>query len=750
MMARKAEKVLAIVLAVSMCLSMLGVTAFAAEDAVEVDTAIGTVVGSQTIEEGAPVDNGDGTETVTVTVTVEASVSGEDGGDSVDYKEVSTDATTTTENGDFVRQEGSVSGMETATFEQTENVEEVSVTVVEDGEGQQEATGSAPGQAPTQTDNLEEVGGSDQEWSDLTTTSSTDRVVKAEADVGEIVEGSGEDYDGDKDIGLDPVNPDAIDGKKQVTGASHDVTDEELAKLLAGKDPALEGYEFIYVGHGEDSFYGAHWNLNDEFGGISLYSDGESTWRGWDYGCGTSQFQLVDPTDPDSLYTAYCADIDTGAKLGWWYKVQNLEDSAYYQNNDAEDHIRAVVLNGYWGTVGTEIDGSGREVPKTGSLAALKDTLNSAIDAGALTNMTKEDVAALTEGQALTATQMAVWKYGNPYEEITLGANTYDSKWKVNDAVEALGNEAITKELERINAVANYLMGLTMSAEEAGATTIINEKNFIEDLVLTVGSKAEGHPNNQNESRTDDAYDVDLSFSLMVTPSAVNDDLIVRVVGADGALVASARIAGTPQEGEGFGYAKTVTENGKTYYVLEDLTLIEGSNTRFDLRLEGAQYLEQGVYVYSSEERDGEHSQTFVGIAEGYREVDVSMSIDLSFNVEESTVTTERIWRNVWVEEGDSDWQSSGDALSDDPDDEGDEPDGNEPTGSGDPALVNVEDDPVPLGRGRSGGGDGLLEILDEEVPLAAVPTTGDPMVLWMALSALSGAGYLCIKRKKD
>lgn len=748
MMARKAEKVLAIVLAVSMCVSMLGVTAFAAEDAVEVDTAIGTVVGSQTIEEGAPVDNGDGTETVTVTVTVEASVSGEDGGDSVDYKEVSTDATTTTENGDFVRQEGSVSGMETATFEQTENVEEVSVTVVEDGEGQQEATGSAPGQAPTQTDNLEEVGGSDQEWSDLTTTSSTDRVVTAEADVGEIVEGSGEDYDGDKDIGLDPVNPDAIDGKKQVTGASHDVTDEELAKLLAGKDPALEGYEFIYVGHGEDSFYGAHWNLNDEFGGISLYSDGESTWRGWDYGCGTSQFQLVDPTDPDSLYTAYCADIDTGAKLGWWYKVQNLEDSAYYQNNDAEDHIRAVVLNGYWGTVGTEIDGSGREVPKTGSLAALKDTLNSAIDAGALTNMTKEDVAALTEGQALTATQMAVWKYGNPYEEITLGANTYDSKWKVNDAVEALGNEAITKELERINAVANYLMGLTMSAEEAGATTIINEKNFIEDLVLTVGSKAEGHPNNENESRTDDAYDVDLSFSLMVTPSAVNDDLIVRVVGADGALVASARIAGTPQEGEGFGYAKTVTENGKTYYVLEDLTLIEGSNTRFDLRLEGAQYLEQGVYVYSSEERDGEHSQTFVGIAEGYREVDVSMSIDLSFNVEESTVTTERIWRNVWVEEGDSDWQSSGDALSDDPGDEGDEPDGNEPTGSGDPALVNVEDDPVPLGR--SGGGDGLLEILDEEVPLAAVPTTGDPMVLWMALSALSGAGYLCIKRKKD
>ena len=35
----------------------------------------------------------------------------------------------------------------------------------------------------------------------------------------------------------------------------------------------------------------------------------------------------------------------------------------------------------------------------------------------------------------------------------------------------------------------------------------------------------------------------------------------------------------------------------------------------------------------------------------------------------------------------------------------------------------------------------GMEEIPEEEVPLAAVPKTGDASALWLALSALSGAG---------
>ena len=49
-------------------------------------------------------------------------------------------------------------------------------------------------------------------------------------------------------------------------------------------------------------------------------------------------------------------------------------------------------------------------------------------------------------------------------------------------------------------------------------------------------------------------------------------------------------------------------------------------------------------------------------------------------------------------------------------------------------------------------GGDGLVEILDEDVPLAAVPQTGDLSTLLLALSTFSGSGLalLGLNRKKD
>ena len=48
-----------------------------------------------------------------------------------------------------------------------------------------------------------------------------------------------------------------------------------------------------------------------------------------------------------------------------------------------------------------------------------------------------------------------------------------------------------------------------------------------------------------------------------------------------------------------------------------------------------------------------------------------------------------------------------------------------------------------------------LEEILEEEVPLASVPHTGDAVALWMALSALSGTGlagvtFLGRKKRED
>jgi len=394
---------------------------------------------------------------------------------------------------------------------------------------------------------------------------------------------------------LQAVNPQWSEEKQQVKAPAWNMTADAIAAAYGEKDPALAGYDYLYVGHGEDSLYGADWNLSEQVGG-------------WRYGTGTAQFQLTDPAKQGSVYTAYCADIDTTSKTGWWYKVENLEDAAYYARGDAADHIRAIALTGYWGTAAG-----------TGSLGAVKDALWAAIDGGTLTTMTKEDVAALTEGEALTATQMAIWKYGNPYEVITLGANTLDRgspHWDYCDEVlkaqYGMDDAAIDDALARIEAVAAYLMGLTMTAEEAGETTILRDGELVKEASLRVGQKVgEG------------LYRTDLSFTLQAPPQQ-GDDVTVQLLGADGAVLAQGRIAPAEEEG-------VLQPDSEGCYTLGGLTLKAGEEMACRFTLTGVQQLRRGVYVYTSEVREGVSSQTFVGLAEGAVQVNGQQALPLSF-----------------------------------------------------------------------------------------------------------------------
>jgi len=394
---------------------------------------------------------------------------------------------------------------------------------------------------------------------------------------------------------LQAVNPQWSEEKQQVKAPAWNMTADAIAAAYGEKDPALAGYDYLYVGHGEDSLYGADWNLSEQVGG-------------WRYGTGTAQFQLTDPAKQGSVYTAYCADIDTTSKTGWWYKVENLEDAAYYARGDAADHIRAIALTGYWGTAAG-----------TGSLGAVKDALWAAIDGGTLTTMTKEDVAALTEGEALTATQMAIWKYGNPYEVITLGANTLDRGspyWDYCDEVlreqYGMDDAAIDDALARIEAVAAYLMGLTMTAEEAGETTILRDGELVKEASLRVGQKVgEG------------LYRTDLSFTLQAPPQQ-GDDVTVQLLGADGAVLAQGRIAPAEEEG-------VLQPDSEGCYTLGGLTLKAGEEMACRFTLTGVQQLRRGVYVYTSEVREGVSSQTFVGLAEGAVQVNGQQALPLSF-----------------------------------------------------------------------------------------------------------------------
>lgn len=63
----------------------------------------------------------------------------------------------------------------------------------------------------------------------------------------------------------------------------------------------------------------------------------------------------------------------------------------------------------------------------------------------------------------------------------------------------------------------------------------------------------------------------------------------------------------------------------------------------------------------------------------------------------------------------------------------------NPPSGGGEDPTVEIPDEDVPL-----------VEIPDEEPPLADVPETGDPAMLYVALTALSGFGLAWMGKKKS
>ena len=117
------------------------------------------------------------------------------------------------------------------------------------------------------------------------------------------------------------------------------------------------------------------------------------------------------------------------------------------------------------------------------------------------------------------------------------------------------------------------------------------------------------------------------------------------------------------------------------------------------------------MYIYTA--KGGiNNSQSMVGMAQGVNTVDVTVGMTIKFDVDENNhVVAERHWHK------DSD-----------------------PTN--DP---REEDVPPPPVRYRMTRGVGQLEIIvDEEVPLAEPPQTGDISVLWFAMIVMSGLG-LCM-----
>jgi len=443
-------------------------------------------------------------------------------------------------------------------------------------------------------------------------------------------------------------------------------------------------------------------------------------------------FQLMD--EKGNAFLVYCIDYATHATPDYEYTMENIADANYYKGEGAAQHIQGIGLNGYWGSQ------SG-----IGSLQHVKDQLQAAYTAAKnagesfiLTEAQVNDLLAnLTEGEALTATQAAFWQYGNS-GSVTVSA---------------------TQENARITNLMNWLA--SVQAPLNNSTNMIDLEDFAQNASITVKEKV-----TDATDSTPATYKTDITFSLAVQADKNSDDLLVHVI-VDGRITETRRLAGSNGEGETY---TSISPDDNGNYKIEDLTLASGVN--LTLNLTGTQNIDEGIYIYTSEVIDGISSQTFVGLAEGARTVD--LSVDMNFTVTEpeakvkdpdaapeqvrvstlrerktdietrTTLTYDVKVTTVVTEETGRKWESFREKEYsyyydlDEQDDDWGEQDDDEDEQDDD---WNKQDDD----RSNDDG----VHILDKDARRAKAPKTGDISALWAAISCLSIGGVILLNSKR-
>ena len=558
--------------------------------------------------------------------------------------------------------------------------------------------------------------------------------------------------------------------------------DGKLYFLYTGSMTVSEGAE-----HGDTSLMdpitpmGSLMNKNDSLdlaagGGNAVNNTGapEEGFKYVGYGVNTSlnvgkgnsysdvvQFRLKSADGKE--YYAMCIDLSTTIRAGHLYDIADITSEDYYQQSGSVDvqtaeKIRSVALNGYWGTaedVGSMDDVKAflREYLQGQNLS--EDKINSVLNS-------------LTPGQASAATQAALWKFGNKSAANAVNENNLIYNGNAADETNA-----------------KYLYNaLLAAANDPNAQLEADEGvEFLdaEDITageITVKSKVvsndAGHANN-DANPDNDIYNTDIGFTLGIEPSKLNGDLIVTV-NVGGNEVKKVRLAGADDPLLPLG---RIVKNDDGSYTIPDVEIAEGITVT--LNLSGTQDLGTGVYIYTSLEGNFNSSQTLVTLASGERKVDRNMNMQL--NVEEpnatatktegsaTTVTktvdtrvdvkadkevkTETETRTTYV----SDFVSTGtvrkkaNAKVTTTKEVIEETKEEKSWFSSwlqffapDPVPLN-DDFPIPEG-GRRRTADDI--ILDEEVPLAAAPKTGDISALWAAISMISLGGMAVLSRKRE
>ena len=539
-------------------------------------------------------------------------------------------------------------------------------------------------------------------------------------------------------------------------GTVNSATDMRNPENFTTDKELKDGYDFQYVGYGLETAITV--NQNHETNPTNTLAH---------------QFKLVD--EEGNEFYVLCADLGINAVRGESYNMVNVNSANYYQRDGAAAKIEAIALSGFWGTD----SGIGSLQNVKALLKQYNDTLPQE------SQLTEDEINALTPGQALTATQAAIWYYGNS----NASKNMHDSA--VTGKVYTGGSsqtKASREEARAVNALYQVLIGLDPESVENNTTTLITEQNFAQKAAIIIKDKTDAYVNNDTDT-DNDQYNTDIQFTLAVTPGA-NDTLIVQVI-QNGEVVATKRLAGDDSTTN---YGTIQAEKG--VYTIPGIRLTE--NVEITLNLDGVQQLNQGVYLYSAAVYST--SQTFVGVASGEREV--NLNVNMSFEVEEPTAsqqvtkdkttktTTEKetetrtgsrvdtregitektdttttttgtkttvVYADVTVtevtntetnREWTEDWEETFTYPSNN------KPDpiipDNTPTDPVDPVIPDeptpetpvdpeIPEEPTPETPVEP---EAPVEI-PEEVPLADVPQTGDISALWYGLTLLSGGGLL-------
>ena len=296
---------------------------------------------------------------------------------------------------------------------------------------------------------------------------------------------------------------------------------------------------------------------------------------------------------------AYCCDITTELERGedYAYKRINLEDASYYDDK-AAGYIRGIFSNGYWPGKDWDLEKAQKKANKW---------LEKEYPGKEL------EVHSMSNAEALTATQAAIWHFANDKsaEDLEYSATKdeeYMSFYCDNTTVDKVsvsyteGSRETTK--GNINLFTEYLINQRSQLPE---DVIFTDNHFISEELFFV-SEAENSVNCNGS----------LYFKLDGTIGK-NDDLTLQVQVGDRECMEYPLVGRNALKPDDNGYYKIEINNITEDEALEDI----------EISITGYQMVD-GVYFYevkpSGEESAQKTSQNLVGYYKGKNDISVTTS----------------------------------------------------------------------------------------------------------------------------